>query len=231
MCYTFTDKYSAFNIGKELPMNKIVASAIAGVVCLGVGVGLGLVLKSNNDDSGIVSIEEELDTIVLKEILKPASELVSLKYCYTDADVYEKNKNVSVFGYDATIGTDKTVFTYDGVINAGIDISEVNYIIDNNSRTITIDIPEPEIFSHEINENSFKFFDVKNSVFIETNLEDYTSLVSDLKKKKEDYLLNDGEFMDSVKENSERVIADFLTVSENTKDYKVIYGDVSEENE
>ena len=173
----------------------------------------------NEPENKTVETEEIINSITLKEILEPASELISLKYKYTDADIYERSKfagNVKI-----PFTTDKVVFTYSGIISAGFDLSEVDYNINSTTKTITIDLPEPKILSHEIDESGFKFFDVKSSVFTETKLEDYTAMMAELKTKKEADLSDDSEFFDSVIDNAQTVVGNFLTLSDKTKDYTV----------
>ncbi|SFX12626.1 DUF4230 domain-containing protein [Ruminococcus sp. XPD3002] len=198
----------------------IVVLSIAVVVCAVLGFVFGKVSSSSKDDK-TVTTEEALTSITLDEILEPASELVSLKYCYTDADIYEKNKEWK--GMTVPFTTDKVVFTYSGTISAGIDISEVKYEIINDAKRIIVTLPEAKVLSHEMDEKGFKFYDVKKSVFTQTSLDDYTALMAELKEAKEKKLKEDGEFFKEVEENAQSVLENFLTVSEATKDYTVTF--------
>ncbi len=62
-----------------------------------------------------------------------------------------------------------------------------------------------------------------NSIMTETKMEDYTRLISELKAEQEQKLAADGEFYQSVTDNAKEVLTSFLTLSDNTKDYTVIY--------
>ncbi len=202
--------------------NKLLISIAASVVILFLGVGIGA--KAFNKQKKIdPPIEKEItvDSITLKEILSPASELVSMKYTYTDVDIYENSKKA--FGYKIPLTTDKVIFTYSGIISAGIDMSQITYDINNETKTISVTLPAPTLMAHEIDENSFKFYDAKNSIFTETKLEDYTQLMSKLKEEKEEKLKNDAEFLPSVTENAKKVLNDLLKISESTSEYTVIY--------
>ena len=95
--------------------------------------------------------------------------------------------------------------------------------IDNEAKKITITLTEPQFMSHEIDESGFKFYDAKNSIFTETKLEDYTTLMSNLKAEKEEQLRNDGEFFPSVTENAKNVLNDIFKVAESTTDYEIVY--------
>ncbi len=202
--------------------NKLTIVVVVIALLFGLfGILFGALNRKKSADKAAIKADEALTMITLEEILKPASELVSMKYCYTDADIYEQSK--SAFGVKVPFTTDKVVFTYSGIISAGIDISEVKYQIDDTDKRITITLPEPKILSHQMNEKDFKFFDVKNSIFTETNLEDYSDLMGELKEQKEKQLSEDEEFFDSVTENTQNVLKDFLTVSDKTKDYTVVF--------
>ncbi len=194
------------------------------VLCLSIGGLSGFAVYKKNSgksDKSLIQKESNIVTINLEEILESASDLVSLKYYYTDADTYSNSKKA--FGKKIPLTTDKVVFKYSGVVSAGIDISLVQYEIDDEKKEITLSLPEPKIISHEIDEDSFEFFDVKNSVFTETKFEDYTSMVADLKEDKEEYLEEDGEFYKEVLDNAKDVLKNFVTAPEQTKDYNVIF--------
>lgn len=157
----------------------------------------------------------------VEETLKPASDLISTKYYYTDANTYENYKEL--FGKRVPFTTDKIVFVYDGVINVGIDLSEVNYEINNENKVIVIELPEIKVLSNEIDEESFEFPYVSESVFNKTQMSDYTELIGKLKAEKEEELLENTRFMDGAMKNTQDVLEQFLTVAETTKEYVVIF--------
>lgn len=157
----------------------------------------------------------------IQEVLLPASELVSTKYYYTDADTYENYKEL--FGKKVPFTTDKVVFTYQGVMSVGIDLSAVTYEIDNEKKLIFITIPELQILSNDIDESSFEFPYVSNSIFNATEMSDYVSLVGRLEEEKEKELLENAEFMNEARANTRVILEQFLTASENTKEYDVIF--------
>lgn len=175
------------------------------------------------DDSPLSPIVEEptVDAMTVEEIISPASDLVTMKYSYTDVDVYENSKKL--FGKKIPLTTDKVIFSYSGVISGGVDLSQIKYDIDNEAKTITVTLPEPKLMAHEMDESSFKFYDAKNSIFTQTKLEDYTALMDKLKKEKETRLRYDKEFLPSVTENAQNVLDDLFKIADATKDYTIIY--------
>lgn len=167
-------------------------------------------------------IEEEKFTLTVehvREVVMPAAELTTTKYYYTDADIYENYKEA--FGIKIPFTTDEVVFTYDGVISVGIDLSSVSYEIDNDAKLISVKLPELRIMANEIDASSFEYPYIFDSVFNDTNMGDYTHLIDQLKQQKEQEIMANDRFLQQARDNTRTVIARFLTAAELTKDYTV----------
>ena len=162
-----------------------------------------------------------LSISTLEKIIQPASDLLTSKYRYKDVDIYENYKQL--FGKKIPFTTDMTVFTYEGSVGVGIDLLDVEYEIDNENRLISIFIPELKILSNEIDYDSFNYPFKTNSIFNSTDMSDFTELISTLKEEKEKIVLNDKEFMDSARRNAQLVLKGFLTTSDATKNFTVIF--------
>lgn len=174
-----------------------------------------------NTDETLVEDNYVLSITTVEEIIKPASDLITSKYIYKDADTYEDYKEL--FGKKVPFTTDKVVFTYKGTISVGIDLSNVQYSIDNENRSITINLPKNEIISNEIDNSSFEYPFESDSVFNTSGMSDFTELLAKLKDKKQKEVMNNKEFMDSAVQDTKNVLEDFLTAADATKEYKVIF--------
>lgn len=71
----------------------------------------------------------------VNEIIRPASELITTKYAYTDANIYENYKEL--FNVRLPITTNKVVFTYSGSVGIGIDLSKVSLYLDNENKHLS----------------------------------------------------------------------------------------------
>lgn len=173
-------------------------------------------------DNGIAKEEIILRKETLSEIITPAQELVSSKYYYTNASDIENYK--TLFDKRVPLTTDHIVFTYDGVIMAGVDLDDIVFKeIDNENKKIYIVMPQPKIISHDIDHSSFKFYDVKNSIFTSVSPEEITTKYDELKKLQENKLLGNKDFWDSVADNAEMVVERFIKASDEAKEYDVIF--------
>ena len=223
MNYELKDKMHAKKI-----VRRILALVIAAIIGFGAGFFTCITKPWEKVEPTITTMG---DTIVednymlaistVEKIIKPASDLITSKYIYKDADTYENYKQF--FGNKIPFTTDKVVFTYKGIVSVGIDLSEVKYDINNKNETISIKLPEIEIKSNEIDDSSFEYPYESDSVFNTTGMSDFTELLATLKEKKEEEVKSDTEFMDTARQNTETVLEDFLTASDVTKDYTIIF--------
>lgn len=184
-------------------------------VCIALGSAAGWYLNKRSTEKtyGI----QTLTSTTVKEIISPAADLITTKYHYTDSDMYSRTGQLLFIKYTKN----KVVFTYSGVVHAGITLSDVTCSVDEASRTIRITLPEPKILAHELDESGFTFYEIKNSVFSKFTMEDYTNLVAEMKQKTEDKLNADESFFRDVTANAQNVIRNFLQNASVSKDYTV----------
>ena len=64
--------------------------------------------------------------------------------------------------------------------------------VESKDGTITVILPEAQVLSHEIDENSVKVFDEKTSIFNQFTVEDYTAFYADQKKSVEEKAIAKG---------------------------------------
>lgn len=202
---------------------------IAASIGLGVGVCIAKPREDESENEPIVTVVDDeivednyiLTITNIKEVLEPASDLITTKYYYTDSNTYENYKEL--FGQKIPFTTDKVIFTYNGVISVGIDLSGLRYSINHNDKIITITLPKVKILANEIDESSFEFPYMADSIFNATEMDDYVQLIGRLKQERADELMENTEFMEDALENTKYVIEKFLTASDVTKEYDVVF--------
>ena len=165
--------------------------------------------------SGAVSIGH------VEEIIKPASDLITTRYYYTDADIFEDYKQL--LGRRLPFTTNKTVFTYEGVVGIGFDLSAVNVEVDGGQKQIILTLPEAQIVSNEIDADSFRYFDVSNSVFNQTEMGDVTELVAVLKQKTAERVMQDPELLEQAAGNAEQILLGLLNASDLSQTYTISF--------
>lgn len=99
---------------------------------------------------------------------------------------------------------------YTASIRAGIDISEVK--IDITEEKVTVDIPDAQIQSVNVNSDSVVFYDEKHALFNWTDKEDIVNALSVAKEDAENRIDED-ELLEKAKEQTETILKSVLTDS------------------
>ncbi len=123
--------------------------------------------------------------VVMDEI-KNISELASVEYRYTNVGTLDSAR-VFTFMKEWKVPFSKkaAIVTMDGVIKAGIDLSQVKIESNENKKTITVTMPESRILSNELDEKSFKVYQEDESVWNQITLTDSKELRDQIKKQAE----------------------------------------------
>lgn len=130
----------------------------------------------------------QIDAVVLQNQLTEIRELATVTYAYTNMAQFENSNDF--YGVKIPFTTKSFILTYDGTIKAGVDLEAAEVSISGD--TVTVTLPEAEILSHEIDEDSMEVFDEKTSIFNPFTVEDFTSFQSDQKAAMEEKALSRG---------------------------------------
>lgn len=152
--------------------------AMVGVACFFAGRAGG----------GAVQESVELDAVVLENRLSQISELASVSWSYTNMAQFESSNEF--FGMTLPFTTKKFILTYDGEIKAGVDLRKA--LVDISGTEVTVRLPDAEILSHQIDENSVEVFDETTSIFNPFTVEDFTAFQADQKAAMEKKALAKG---------------------------------------
>lgn len=165
-------------------MKVLIAGILLGAMLLGGGYLMG---KMTPD---AVTTAEEMEAVVVDSQVLSAGELITAKYMYTDLGQYENSK--MFYGTKIPFTTSKFMLSYDGVIQAGIDLQQVAVKADGLTKTVKVKVPEAAILGHTMDEESVKIFDEKSSLFNKISLQDYSEFFADQKKAIEEKAVGKG---------------------------------------
>lgn len=137
---------------------------------------------------GAVQKAVELDAVVLENRISQISKLASVSWSYTNMAQFESSNEF--YGMTLPFTTKKFILTYDGEIKAGVDLGKAQVNISGTE--VTVRLPDAEILSHEIDENSVEVFDEATSIFNPFTVEDFTAFQADQKAAMEKKALAKG---------------------------------------
>lgn len=158
----------------------------------------------------------EITSDLINNRLVEAKELTTLKYYYTNMGKFE-NQN-DFYGWKVPFTTKSFIVSYDGIINVGVNLN--NSTIDLKDKNIKITIPNSEILSHEIDENSLQVFLEKDSIFNPLKIEDYQGFSKDQKQDVERKAISKGLLIEA-NEKSEKAIRQLLKMGGDLEGYTI----------
>jgi|GEM_PF-672839 len=188
------------------------------VFCVGLfawGYTADILNVSGIGKNGVTSEETKVTSVTIQAKISELSELSTAKYVYTNA-VKEKNAK-TIFGKKVPFTDNTIIVKYDGVLRAGVNLENTD--VDVKGTTISITLPEAEIFSNEIDHNSFQYLEKKNNVFNPFDPED----VTDFEAEQKEAMINkakDQGLLEEAEENAKKLITEMLT-SIYSEEYKI----------
>jgi hypothetical protein len=164
----------------------------------------------------------EVDISLIKSEIENIGELATVEYLYTDAGKFEDP--AELFGHDLPFSftTKHFIAKWDGVIKAGINLSDVTVEVNKFAKEITIHLPDAKILSHEIDQDSIETLDQKNGLFNPIEIEDVRTFDAVSKEAMEARVIENG-LLDKAFENAKNIIQK-LILTEKLKDmgYSII---------
>ncbi|WP_308533627.1 DUF4230 domain-containing protein [uncultured Peptoniphilus sp.] len=190
-------------------IKNFISLTIIGLLLVGVSFFLGM-NKMKSD------LQPEISSSLISNKILSAKELITIKYQYTNMGQFE---NQSYFyGWKVPFTRKRFIVTYDGTINAGVDLENLDIKIDG--KNINIKVPKSKILAHEIDEKSIKVFDEENSIFNPIKIDDYKDFSKDQKEKMEKDAIKKG-LLKEADEKTKAAIEDLLNTYELLKDFKI----------
>lgn len=188
---------------KKNKTNKKVFGFLIAIILI---LALGAYIISNLKSKEKISISSE----TVESSLKEAKELTTLKYNYKNVASFENSQEFH--GITLPFTTKKFLYTYQGEINAGVDLDKAKVDVNEASKIISVTLPQASILSHDIDENSVMVYDEKNSIFNPLKLEDYSDFRKEEEAKVEKDAIDKG-LLEEAKEKSEKAVKEILEIN------------------
>lgn len=160
--------------------------------------------------------EPEITSALLGQRLAEIQELATQEYHYTNMGRFQNQ--LDFYGWKVPFTTKSFIVAYDGVIKAGVDLSQVEVTVQD--KTITVTLPEGKILSHEIDENSLEVFDETKNIFNPIRIEDYTGFTADQRASMEERATEEG-LLTAASERARTLVEQFIAALPNAQEYTI----------
>lgn len=179
------------------------------------------------EDVGAVPVPVELgegavvEAGMLMEAVQSAKDLIAYRYHYESVGNYLKERKF--FGTELAVPftQDRSIFAYRGTISAGVDLKDLTISVDHAKQVVSVFLPQPAVLAHEFEIDSFRIYDLKDSVFTKTSLADYAGMEGALKELQESRLADDEDFWSDVRANTELVLKDLFSMTGKIDGYSI----------
>lgn len=178
------------------------------IVALVVGGGLGFgVSKITNSSSKTTKLK-------LEDIGELATQAA---YC-TEVNTTDSVKDL--FGISVPFTQSKYVYSYDFEVKAGYDFANITYDVDEETKEISIKMPEAEILSCEQIDGSFKVYHENESAFNHITLDENNQAIENLKEQARTDSIENG-ILEAAKNNAETLLTSFFAQAYDLTEYKI----------
>lgn len=123
-----------------------IAILLSGVVLIAIG-SISLYV-------GVTQTRAAYSSRIINLRMEDIGELVTQAAYFTNVQFISDSREI--FGITVPFTQSRYVFSYDGVIRAGIDFSDIRYSISTENKTITVHMPKAYIMSTTVAEDSLE---------------------------------------------------------------------------
>lgn len=165
----------------------------------------------NNQLEKLLHVEENVPVItkaILEEQIVSLSELVTKRYMYRNATQKDDDKTW-LWGWTMPFSDTSLLVTYDGIITTSIDLAEIKFDVNENTKTITVTMPKSKIFDHNIPQETINVLQVKDNLFNKVTFNDYNRFISAAKIEMEGWAVEKG-LLEEADTEAKKIIEAFL---------------------
>lgn len=166
----------------------------------------------------IVEKEVQISGETIRTSMANIGKLCTAEYNYTHIEKVDSSREIN--GYTIPFTTSMFIYSYDGTIMAGIDFTKIQIDKNDAEKVITVTLPNVEIISSDVDQDSFTLYDEKNNIFNPISVTDVADSFADLKNSEEEKAIEKGLF-DRARESAVTLVENFMRGSYDVEDYEI----------
>ena len=191
---------------KKILKPKIISIIVIILVVGIVGIGIGSKLTGNSKTN--------------KLRFEDIGELATQVAYSTNVGVMDKSRDL--FGISIPFTQSKYIYSYDYIIKAGLNFEDLNYKVNEISKTITVELPEIKVLSNEVDIDSLKVYHEDESIFTQIKLGDNNSQMKEMREEAEEHAIENG-VLEGAEENAKVLIMSYFAQAYDLEVYTIKY--------
>ena len=191
----------------KIDRNLFLICLVIILICITIIAGMLVQAKKNKMESRTVAFG-----------LRDIGELVTQAGYFTN--VQNPSKDQKIFGMSVPFTTSQYIFSYGGVVKAGLDFSKIEVQIDDANKLATVKLPKIEIFDISIDNESLKIYDESQSIFTPLHITDLNDAQKQLKEEVRQTAIDNG-ILEGADRNAKVLISSFLSGTLELKKYTI----------
>lgn len=195
---------------------RITVTLLILVVVLAIALGAVLVLNWGN--------HTQISSRTVKFGFENIGEMATQAGYFTNVQVVEGDRDI--FGIVVPFTHKKYIYSYDGVIKAGIDFSKVQVSVDDLRKIIHVKLPDTAILSTEIDEDSLQIYDETNNAFNRLKLTDINQSLVALKEEIQKTAVEQG-ILQNATQNAQQLLRGFISNVYDLTVYTIAFDDAA----
>jgi hypothetical protein len=197
---------------------KVGVKVILAILFVSLFLSVGYIIYSEILDE---KQEPEVITNDIEGKLNDIGELATAEYGYIISQTAEKPSK-EVIGFKIPFTSSKVIYSYEGLIKAGIDFQAIKITVSETKKEIIIELPEVEILSKEVFFESLIVYDEKHSPFNKFTFKDMNLSLVDLQTTATEAAIENG-ILERAKENAKKIMEITIGYMYDLNEYSVEY--------
>lgn len=166
----------------------------------------------------IIEKKAEISGETIRYSMANIGKLCTAEYSYTHVERVDSTKEI--YGFDIPFTSTKFIYSYDGNVMAGLDFTKIEIYKDDKIKRITVKLPDVEIMSSEVYQDSFQLYDEKNSIFNPIGVTGVADSFANLKNSEVQKAIDKG-LLDRARENAIVLVENFMHGSYDIRGYDI----------
>ena len=163
----------------------------------------------------LVEVEKRITAAVLEEGLRDMGVLVTQEFIFTEvisaSNIKTLDLDFKLFHINEALPFTESSFvaSYDGTVTAGVDCAGITVSLDEEQGAVTVTLPGAEIFTVDVDPDSFRLYDEKQGMGTRITVDDYNRALTELEANAAARAVERG-ILDRADRNAQLLLRNFL---------------------